>query len=119
MQINTSLQNKKMEVDTREYFDDLNKAIEEDRIKNGKKPLNEKEEVKETKEIQVSTTDPDCGFMSREISQCTRSKNKVKVVTRHVWEEHKEKIRLNRLSKSGKMLYKFRKEKNRAKLRRL
>ncbi|WP_412759174.1 transposase [Neobacillus mesonae] len=30
--------------------------------------------------------------------QCTRSKNKVKVVTRHVWEEYKEKVRLNRLS---------------------
>src|SRR5689334_19289264 len=45
------------------------------------------------------------------LSRCTRSKNKVKVVTRHVWEEHKEKVRLNRLSKSGKMLYKFRKEK--------
>ncbi len=39
------------------------------------------------------------------------SKNKVKVTTRNVWEEHKEKVRLNRLSKSGKMLYKFRKEK--------
>ncbi len=33
------------------------------------------------------------------------------MVTRHVWEEHKEKVRLNRLSKSGKLLYKFRKEK--------
>jgi hypothetical protein len=43
--------------------------------------------------------------------QCTKSQNKVKVVTRHVWEEHKEKVRFNRLSKSGKMLYKFRKEK--------
>ncbi|AGK54917.1 ISBma2-like transposase [Bacillus sp. 1NLA3E] len=66
-----------VEVNTREYFDDLSKAIEEDRIKHGKKPL----------------------------------KEKVKVVTRHVWEQHKEKVRLNRLSKSGKMLYKFRKEK--------
>ena len=235
-----------MEVNTREYFDDLNKAVEEDRINHGKKPLKEREEVKETKEIRVSTTDPECGFISREnkqemfcyldhrttdmkfniitdvfvtpgnvhdsvpylsrldrqvqrfgfnveavaldsgyltspickglsdrnifgviahrryhpitglfpkwrftydkerdlyvcpnnqeliyrtttlegyreyksdskkcqncplLSQCTRSKNKVKVVTRHVWEE---KVRLNRLSKSGKMLYKFRKEK--------
>jgi hypothetical protein len=35
----------------------------------------------------------------------------VKVVTRHVWEEYKEKVRLHRLSKSGKMDYKFRKEK--------
>ena len=32
-------------------------------------------------------------------------------MTRHVWEEFKEKVRFNRLSKSGKMLYKFRKEK--------
>lgn len=43
--------------------------------------------------------------------ECTRSKNKTKVVTRHVWEEHKEKVRLNRLSKSGKVLYRFRKVK--------
>ena len=238
-----------IEVETRGYFEELNKAIEEDRVNNGKKPLKEKEEVKKTKEIRVSTTDPECGFMSREnkqemfcyldhrttdmkyniitdvfvtpgnvhdsvpylsrldrqvqrfgfnveavaldsgyltnyickglsdrnifgviahrrfhptqglfpkwrfkydqtrnlyicpnnqeltyktttregyreyksnpskcancpfLSQCTRSKNMVKVVTRHVWEEHKEKVRLNRLSKSGKILYKFRKEK--------
>ncbi|AGK55209.1 ISBma2-like transposase [Bacillus sp. 1NLA3E] len=45
------------------------------------------------------------------MKECTRSKNKTKVVTRHVLEEYKEKVRLNRLSKSGKMLYKFRKEK--------
>ncbi|WP_010170236.1 IS1182 family transposase, partial [Bacillus coahuilensis] len=45
------------------------------------------------------------------LSQCTRSKNNVKVVTRHVWEEHKEKVRINRLSNPGKKLYKFRKEK--------
>jgi hypothetical protein len=32
-----------VEVDTREYFEDLNKAIEEDRIKHGKKPLKDKE----------------------------------------------------------------------------
>lgn len=45
------------------------------------------------------------------LDQCTRSKNHQKVVTRHVWEDHKEQVRLNRLSKSGKMLYKYRKEK--------
>lgn len=45
------------------------------------------------------------------LKECTRSKNKQKVVTRHVWEEFKEKVRFNRLSVSGKMLYKFRKEK--------
>jgi transposase len=238
-----------VEVETREYIEELDKAIEEDRKNHGKKPLKEKEEVKETKQIRKSTTDPDCGFMSRDnkqemfcyldhrttdmkfniitdayvtpgnvhdsvpylsrldrqierfsfkveavaldsgyltnpickglydrtifgviahrrykpvkglmpkwkfvydierdiyvcpnqqeltyrtttregyreyksdpnacakcplLTECTRSKNHQKVVTRHVWEEFKEKVRDNRLSVSGKMLYKFRKEK--------
>ena len=238
-----------VEVETREYIGELDKAIEEDRKNHGKKPLKEKEEVKETKQIRKSTTDPDCGFMSRDnkqemfcyldhrttdmkfniitdafvtpgnvhdsvpylsrldrqierfgfkveavaldsgyltnpickglndrtifgviahrrykpvkglmpkwkfiydketdsylcpnqqvlsystttregyreyksnskicvdcplLKECTRSKNHQKVVTRHVWEEYKEKVRNNRLTVSGKMLYKFRKEK--------
>lgn len=237
-----------VEVETREYLDELNKAIEEDRAEHGKKPLKEKKEVKETKEIRVSTTDPESGFMSRDnkqemfcyldhrttdlkfniitdafvtpgnvhdsipylgrldrqilrfnfnveavgldsgyltnpickglsdrkifgviahrryqptkglfpkwkfkynkendiyvcpnseeltyrsttregyreyksdpkkcstcplLEQCTRSRNKQKVVTRHVWEDHKDKVRLNRLSPEGKVLYKYRKE---------
>ncbi|WP_425389157.1 hypothetical protein [Bacillus pumilus] len=37
------------------------------------------------------------------------------MISRHVWEEHKEKIRQNRLSASGKELYK-KEKKNRAKL---
>ncbi|MGG3916601.1 IS1182 family transposase [Rossellomorea vietnamensis] len=240
---------KTVEVETREYVDDLDKAIEEDRKENGKKPLKVREEVTETKEVRKSTTDPDSGFMSRDqkqemfcyldhrttdmkfniitdafvtpgnvhdsvpylqrldrqierfklnveavaldsgyltnpickglsdrelfgviahrryhptkglfpkwkftynseenyylcpngqvlpyrtttregyreyksdpkvctdcplLQECTRSKNHQKVVTRHVWEEYKDKVRLNRLSKSGKMLYKYRKEK--------
>jgi hypothetical protein len=36
---------------------------------NEKKPLKNKEEGSETKEIRKSTTDPDCGFMSRENKQ--------------------------------------------------
>ncbi|MEK4905995.1 IS1182 family transposase [Niallia sp. FSL M8-0099] len=238
-----------VEMETREYIDELNKAIDEDRSNHGKKPLKDREEVTETKEIRKSTTDPDCGFMSRDnkqemfcyldhrttdmkfniitdayvtpgnvhdsvpylsrldrqierfrfkveavaldsgyltnpickglhdrsifgviahrrfqptkglfpkwkftydkekdvyvcpngqelvyrtttregyreyksdakkcsecplLKECTRSKNKQKVITRHVWEEFKEKVRLNRLSLSGKMLYKLRKEK--------
>ena len=237
-----------VEVETREYLDELNKAIEENRAEHGKKPLKEKKEVKETKEIRVSTTDPESGFMSRDnkqemfcyldhrttdlkfniitdafvtpgnvhdsipylgrldrqilrfnfnveavgldsgyltnpickglsdrkifgviahrryqptkglfpkwkfkynkendiyvcpnseeltyrsttregyreyksdpkkcstcplLEQCTRSRNKQKVVTRHVWEDHKDKVRLNRLSPEGKVLYKYRKE---------
>jgi len=45
------------------------------------------------------------------LTQCTRSQNHQKIITRHIWEEYKEKVRLNRLSKSGKALYKYRKEK--------
>ncbi|WP_373419488.1 IS1182 family transposase [Salirhabdus sp. Marseille-P4669] len=238
-----------VEVETRDYIEELNKAIEEDRNQHGKKPLKEREEVKQTKTIRKSKTDPESGFMSRDhkqemfcyldhrttdmkyniitdayvtpgnvhdsvpylerldrqiqrfdfqveavaldsgyltnpickglsdrnifgtiahrrfhptkglfpkwkftynkeqdlytcpngemlnysttsregyreyksdpkkcvtcplLDQCTRSKNHQKVLTRHVWEEHKEKIRENRLSRSGKMLYKYRKEK--------
>ncbi|KML19602.1 transposase, partial [Bacillus stratosphericus] len=40
------------------------------------------------------------------LENCTRSKNHQKVISRHVWEEHKEKIRQNRLSATGKELYK-------------
>ncbi|MGG4550558.1 IS1182 family transposase [Rossellomorea marisflavi] len=238
-----------VEVETKEYVQELNKAIEEDRNENGKKFLKEREEVTETREVCQSTTDPDSGFMSRDqkqemfcyldhrttdmkfniitdafvtpgnvhdsvpylqrldrqierfkleveavaldsgyltnpickglsdrnvfgviahrryhptkglfpkwkftydpeansylcpngqilpyrtttregyreyksdpkqcvdcplLEECTRSKSHQKVVTRHIWEDHKEKVRLNRLSKSGKELYKYRKEK--------
>jgi len=44
------------------------------------------------------------------LSECTRSKNHVKVITRHIWEEHIEWIRENRLSEAGKKLYARRKE---------
>jgi hypothetical protein len=44
------------------------------------------------------------------LHKCTRAKNHRKLITRHVWEESKEKVRLNRLSKSGKRLYRKRKE---------
>lgn len=42
--------------------------------------------------------------------QCTRSANGVKVVIRHVWEDHKEAVDAHRLTQSGKRLYKRRKE---------
>jgi hypothetical protein len=237
-----------VEPETRAYVDDLDQAIREDRTHHGKKPLKARKEVKEEKEIKVSTTDADSGYMYREekpegffyldhrttdlklniitdvhvtpgnvhdsmpyvsrldrqmersnfkveevaldagyltnpickalherkifgviahrrfkpvhglfpkwkfkydvesdtyecpngqkitynttdregyrhyksnakacaecplLEQCTRGKNNQKMITRHVWEEHKEKARENRLSRSGKMLYKKRKE---------
>lgn len=42
--------------------------------------------------------------------QCTQSANGVKVVIRHVWEDHKEAVDAHRLTETGKRLYKRRKE---------
>lgn len=47
-----------------------------------------------------------CEFLSK----CTKNKNHVKSVTRHVWEEHKERVNQNRLTPEGKALHKRRKE---------
>ena len=44
------------------------------------------------------------------LGECTRSRNPVKVITRHVWEAHKEKIDDQRLTPKGKRIYKRRKE---------
>ncbi|KXZ13138.1 hypothetical protein AXI58_05530 [Bacillus nakamurai] len=115
---------KTIEQDTQNYIKDLNEAIQEDREEQGKKPLTVKEEVKAEREIRHSTTDSENGYLYREnkpegffyLDHRTKSKNRQKVITRHVWEDHKEKVRQNRLSVSGKKLYKKRKEKNRAKL---
>ncbi|SER20583.1 IS1182 family transposase [Piscibacillus halophilus] len=57
---------KEVEVETADYIDKLNEAIEEDRAKRGKKPLKKKEGVKKTKEIKVSDTDPESGYLYRE-----------------------------------------------------
>lgn len=44
------------------------------------------------------------------MSQCTRSKNRQKVITRHIWEDYKERVDSHRLTKGGKQLYSHRKE---------
>ncbi|WP_144025572.1 IS1182 family transposase [Paenibacillus rhizosphaerae] len=51
---------------TRDYIDELNAAVEADRKAHGKKPLKPREEVVEEKEVRVSTTDPDSGYMIRD-----------------------------------------------------
>ena len=48
----------------------------------------------------------ECEFLK----QCTGSANCRKIITRHVWEGYKEKIRENRLSSYGKGIYTRRKE---------
>ncbi|WP_078596301.1 IS1182 family transposase [Evansella clarkii] len=57
---------KKVQVETQEYIEELDKAVEEDRKAHGKKPLRKKEKEVEEKEVKVSTTDKDSGYMYRE-----------------------------------------------------
>lgn len=53
---------------TKAYLEELEKAVEDDRKAHGKKPLPPKKtnEDTPTKEIKVSTTDPDSGYLARE-----------------------------------------------------
>lgn len=44
------------------------------------------------------------------LGQCTSNAQQVKTITRHVWEAYKEKVDSHRLAKTGKALYKRRKE---------
>jgi len=44
------------------------------------------------------------------LAKCTSNQKHVKTITRHVWEDSKEKMIQNRLSPRGKRLYKHRKE---------
>ncbi len=55
-----------VERSVKDYVEELDKAIDEDRIAHGKKPLKKKENLPETKVTKVSTTDPDSGYMIRE-----------------------------------------------------
>jgi hypothetical protein len=43
-------------------------------------------------------------------NKCTQSQNNVKVLIRHVWEDSKDVVNANRLSETGKRIYKRRKE---------
>jgi transposase len=42
--------------------------------------------------------------------QCTKSANFTKVVTRHIWQDHKDKINSHRYTEKGKEIYRRRKE---------
>jgi len=57
---------KEVQQSTRSYIDALEKDIETDRKAHGKKPLKKKSPDPKTKEIKVSTTDPDSGYMFRD-----------------------------------------------------
>ncbi|WP_422678938.1 IS1182 family transposase, partial [Clostridium tarantellae] len=61
----------KVETETKKYQSELDKEINEDRKKHGKKTLKEKEKTKEVKEIVESKTDKDSGmFFKNEKEKC-------------------------------------------------
>lgn len=55
-------------------------------------------------------SDPDMCNQCPELSRCTKSANHTKVITRHVWEDSKERINQHRLTEKGRAIYKRRKE---------
>ena len=55
-------------------------------------------------------SDPNKCRVCQRLMQCTQSSNNTKVVTRHVWEDSKERVNQNRLTERGKKIYKRRKE---------
>lgn len=57
---------KLVEHSTRDYLDALEAEVDADRKAHGKKPLKKKARKPQTKQIKVSTTDPDSGYMFRD-----------------------------------------------------
>ena len=55
-------------------------------------------------------SDPSICRHCPELSCCTRNKQSVKTLTRHVWEDSKERVNARRLSPQGKAIYVRRKE---------
>ena len=55
-------------------------------------------------------SDPNICKVCPLLMQCTRSANHIKVITRHVWQDSKERIDAHRLTPAGKRLYARRKE---------
>lgn len=54
-----------VEITPKEYLEQLDKDVNEDRIAHGKKPLKKKEYIPTKKESKKSSTDPDSGYMMR------------------------------------------------------
>lgn len=58
--------NKLVEKSVKDYIEDLDKAVNENREKHGQEPLSEKTHKSEVKETKVSTTDSESGYMVRD-----------------------------------------------------
>lgn len=55
-----------VEKSVKDYVDELDKAIDDDRAEHNKKPLKKTPKLAETKTTKVSITDPDSGYMMRD-----------------------------------------------------
>jgi len=55
-------------------------------------------------------SDPKICGSCKSLSECTKSKNKIRTVTRHVWQKYKDQIRKNILTSLGKYLRQKRRE---------
>lgn len=66
MLIKESLKKVEVDVTPKEYIEQLDIDVNEDRENHNKKPLKPRKFKKETKEIKKSTTDPDSGYMMRD-----------------------------------------------------
>jgi hypothetical protein len=55
-----------VEKSVKNYIEDLDKAVNENREKHGQEPLNDKTHKSEIKETKVSATDPESGYMVRD-----------------------------------------------------
>ena len=56
----------KAKASSRDYLGALDQAVQEDRLKHGKKPLAPPSKAPSTREIKQSTTDPESGYMVRD-----------------------------------------------------
>ncbi|BFM05709.1 IS1182 family transposase [Halioxenophilus aromaticivorans] len=55
-------------------------------------------------------SDPNLCKQCPSLDRCTKNRDKVKTVTRHVWEDSKERVNEHRLTEEGKQIYARRKE---------
>lgn len=56
----------KVHTERQAYMDDLDRAVDEDRLYHGKKPLAPSSKAPPEREIKQSTTDPESGYMVRD-----------------------------------------------------
>lgn len=86
-----------------DYWADLDRAIEAERALHGQKHLKDKAREPEVKETKVSRTCP-------LLASCTSNAKAIRTITRHFWQDARERTDARRLTAWGKAIYERRKE---------